>query len=478
MNTGRNDPCPCGSGKKYKHCCLATTQAAVSVEPDVIAAQRKAHEWLDARFGKRMRSQIASEYFEIVLESGNDQNDTPLSSFLDSLSAGENYTLNTGLNDWALHETTYERHGVVARGIEWVLKASDIRLTPPQRAFLQAVLPSYMRIYEVTGVELERGLLLRDLLKPEEPALFVHEISATRGVEPGSIIGARVIGYGDRRELGGSIYPLSPIGSLEILHEFRLLTNDSLDDETTGPDVVDELDPDRALAGLIRDNWLLDRLYLPYQRALPTQSINIIEDEYDVFDVAALESAFDASGTMKALPSRGGWMHLPNEDEPDMTGHFVLHPLDENNESILTRIALHSPNEAGADAGRLWLEHSFGIHVQYRERSHVDVGGDDSFRVPTPAIDAEGIATTTPEQRTAQTQQRYETDYTDWCDTPLTILGARTPRVMLDAAHDRVRVQLLLRVYDEIEESFAQIEKRSPVSFDFLRKELDLLDAG
>ena len=22
---GRNDPCPCGSGKKYKHCCLAKT---------------------------------------------------------------------------------------------------------------------------------------------------------------------------------------------------------------------------------------------------------------------------------------------------------------------------------------------------------------------------------------------------------------------------------------------------------------------
>ena len=22
MKTGRNDPCPCGSGRKYKHCCL------------------------------------------------------------------------------------------------------------------------------------------------------------------------------------------------------------------------------------------------------------------------------------------------------------------------------------------------------------------------------------------------------------------------------------------------------------------------
>ncbi|MFQ5601286.1 MAG: SEC-C metal-binding domain-containing protein [Candidatus Krumholzibacteriia bacterium] len=27
-NAGRNDPCPCGSGRKYKRCCLAKDQAA------------------------------------------------------------------------------------------------------------------------------------------------------------------------------------------------------------------------------------------------------------------------------------------------------------------------------------------------------------------------------------------------------------------------------------------------------------------
>lgn len=26
MKTGRNDPCPCGSGKKYKQCCLQAQQ--------------------------------------------------------------------------------------------------------------------------------------------------------------------------------------------------------------------------------------------------------------------------------------------------------------------------------------------------------------------------------------------------------------------------------------------------------------------
>src|SRR5689334_22141208 len=28
MRVGRNDPCPCGSGKKYKKCCLAKDRAA------------------------------------------------------------------------------------------------------------------------------------------------------------------------------------------------------------------------------------------------------------------------------------------------------------------------------------------------------------------------------------------------------------------------------------------------------------------
>ncbi|MGA9652627.1 MAG: SEC-C metal-binding domain-containing protein, partial [Polyangia bacterium] len=32
-STGRNDPCACGSGKKYKKCHLADDQAAASAPP-------------------------------------------------------------------------------------------------------------------------------------------------------------------------------------------------------------------------------------------------------------------------------------------------------------------------------------------------------------------------------------------------------------------------------------------------------------
>ena len=34
---GRNDPCPCGSGKKYKKCCLSKTYTEVGKEDSIRA---------------------------------------------------------------------------------------------------------------------------------------------------------------------------------------------------------------------------------------------------------------------------------------------------------------------------------------------------------------------------------------------------------------------------------------------------------
>jgi tetratricopeptide (TPR) repeat protein len=50
--TGRNDPCPCGSGKKYKHCCLEKDQVAeharfaqaAAAAAEVAAARQKEKE--------------------------------------------------------------------------------------------------------------------------------------------------------------------------------------------------------------------------------------------------------------------------------------------------------------------------------------------------------------------------------------------------------------------------------------------------
>ena len=54
-STQRNSPCPCGSGKKYKHCCLRTSDAeraqtthatcADEVEVDLFTVDEGGHTW-------------------------------------------------------------------------------------------------------------------------------------------------------------------------------------------------------------------------------------------------------------------------------------------------------------------------------------------------------------------------------------------------------------------------------------------------
>lgn len=59
--TGRNDPCPCGSGKKYKHCCLEKDRAA-ELAPAI--AQRVE---LQAQEAKRVAQR--KDYQDELLES-------------------------------------------------------------------------------------------------------------------------------------------------------------------------------------------------------------------------------------------------------------------------------------------------------------------------------------------------------------------------------------------------------------------------
>jgi tetratricopeptide (TPR) repeat protein len=64
--TGRNDPCPCGSGKKYKQCCLARDEAAATATR---AAQAAA---VPARRAESLRSlQIIDHDTDELTETSN-----------------------------------------------------------------------------------------------------------------------------------------------------------------------------------------------------------------------------------------------------------------------------------------------------------------------------------------------------------------------------------------------------------------------
>ena len=72
---GRNDPCPCGSGKKYKQCCQKNMSEGTSVPRHKITAK-----WLNAPQGPNLMERTFGEsiastgrVFEISSDKDTDE---------------------------------------------------------------------------------------------------------------------------------------------------------------------------------------------------------------------------------------------------------------------------------------------------------------------------------------------------------------------------------------------------------------------
>ena len=64
---GRNDPCPCGSGKKYKQCCLKAQEAQLTEsQQERSYAVPKAIDWLQTRHGKAMQTALHNGFFGVL----------------------------------------------------------------------------------------------------------------------------------------------------------------------------------------------------------------------------------------------------------------------------------------------------------------------------------------------------------------------------------------------------------------------------
>jgi tetratricopeptide (TPR) repeat protein len=77
--TGRNDPCPCGSGKKYKHCCLHKDQTAELAKRAAERAEWEAH---------RAQHREPIEGFWTAAPDDYDQLDADSNAVVDLIDAG------------------------------------------------------------------------------------------------------------------------------------------------------------------------------------------------------------------------------------------------------------------------------------------------------------------------------------------------------------------------------------------------------
>jgi hypothetical protein len=189
-STGRNDPCPCGSGRKFKHCCL---QKADTEDQARLRVRRAEGRMVDTllpfaldRFGKAFFGHAWSDFFV-----GDPPDGSPL----------EVPEFDPMFVPWFLtlfvrdpHDDVVEAHWPDEPvGLHW-LRTEAALLDDLTREWLLAACRSPMSVFVVTGVAPGRSADLRDIVTGR--SFHVLEQSGTDGLKPTDLYFARVVTAG------------------------------------------------------------------------------------------------------------------------------------------------------------------------------------------------------------------------------------------------------------------------------------------
>jgi hypothetical protein len=459
---GRNDPCPCGSGKKYKRCCLEKDAPAPGAwtagERDSALASlmrfaRRAG--LDGDraaaeltfWGKRLAKLTEAEAREAV-----DSEESRLFFY-----------------EWFVFDCPLHGGGTV---VERFLARDGGGLRSGERRYLERMRLSHLRPYEVQAVRLDEGLDLLDLWANKR--VRVRERLATRQLVPWDVLAARVIlGPEGEPVLDGSPY-LYPARDKElILRVLRRLGR------SVRPKLPRRDEPTffKSIGMVFHDLWL----ELVARRPLPT-SVTAEGDEvvlcravFDVRDRAALEAAL-ANHPELEREDDGSYAWLAEKaDEAGFRRGFGRFVLEKG------RVVLETMSRQRAERGRALLEAAAGPAVAYRATSSESVAralerrrARPGARDRRPAAPEDEVP---PEVAAEVLRGFYERHYRGWLDEPLPALDGRTPREAAGLKSARPKVIALLKDMEN-HSARERLEGRPAYDFGWMWGELGLPRPG
>jgi hypothetical protein len=446
---GRNDPCPCGSGKKYKKCHLRADQAQQQLE-----SKKAAIHQLDQQLVHEMSLFAMRRFEDEWLRYAKD--------FVDAIDAIA----------LSAHWSVYH-YGIQGRTIrEWFCEEHARDLSVAERAWLSAQEDTWLSVWEVTEVQPGESLMLEDLLTRE--VRHVREAQGSETLAKRDALLGRIVEHEGLAVLCGvHPHPLPPTAAAEVvrrargrLRRKRAVPVERLQDEAMGRYLI------RRWEEAVEE---LDRCY-----ASPPQLHNTDGDPLLLTtDHFELDPANRCEVESRLAVLEG--VEVPDPDDERSAYTFIRPgnlrpqnaavPLLENTvigRAWLSGAELHveTNSTVRADALLERIEAACGDLIRHRVRDHSDPLS--SAQPPTELVSGGSAPPPEAQQLVLDFKAQH---YADWLDQPLPALAGRTPREAAQTPSGRSEVEVLLKEMENL-------EQRMPVGarFDFsqLRTELAL----
>lgn len=443
---GRNDPCPCGSGRKFKLCCAGprAPRAAYTREERESALERLVEFGAQARF---------AGHHEVVgmLFWPNPESRERAYSVLDE--AGREQESFRFLW-WSHCDADYEPGRSLA---DLLLETKGWQIGSGERAFLARVAASRLALYEVTRVQPGEGLGLRDLVGGEET--WVRERSASRQLVPWDLLAARVFeGTGGHPVVEGDSYLFRRADKAAILDALKREHR-----KTPGQPLPEFL---KRCGHLFHWIWLDLVLFRPPPTLVNEDgdAVELGRSVYDIRDLAALEEGVDGHPAFERADG-GSWSC---REVAEGEGR-ILGTLTREGEALV----VEAFSRRRVARVRRLLAEAAGDSVRYRWTRYEDPW-DRVAREPPPAEQEAGLEDALPPEVKERVEREFKDQhYRSWADLPVPAFGGRSPREAVRTPRGREEVVDLLK-------DFENAEARGPRPYDFtwLWEELGLDHPG
>ena len=483
MKLRRNAPCYCGSGKKYKHCCLNAGAVPVTVTAPADLTWHRLRALLVGYPTDMMRF-IVEAYGPFALHeawaafTGDDEPeydpDTPLMQlfmpwFFHSWTPDP---FDTEVVDESLHDVPPTKAYLAAKGDQ---------LDPVLRRYLESLLTAPFTFFEVLACNPGTGMTLRDVMTREEHA--VTERSASQGMRAGDLLFGQLASV-DRLTMleasnGFAIPPMekAPIVELraQIASAYPAITHHVLRDW------------DFELIELFHE--IADRLFNPELPILQNTDGEPISPHKLVFDLnLSPQTAFDALKHLALDESDEDLLADARRDADDkLTGVRFCWKKRGNNKhaewdnTVLgwieidgRRLVAEVNSEPRADAIRNQIETALREDVRYRA---------SEIQSPEKIMADLAAGGAPPEERNALAElpevrekisAMMAAHWEHWVDQPIPMLGNQTP---MEAVKNPDRREIVESIVIQAERDGPRLQT-DDIVFRRLRERLGLAGRG
>ncbi|MCH8227919.1 MAG: SEC-C domain-containing protein [Proteobacteria bacterium] len=461
---GRNDPCPCGSGKKYKKCCLAK-QAVQVASLNWLKMRRTEGELIhvllkhaDKYYGQEAVGEAWDE-FSLCNQVPMDPDSQP--------------ELDTAFLPWFVFNWIPDNAGVdeaehypEMQVAMHYLENKNSRLDSFQRRFIAEICSQPYSFFVVTNVDPGKRLSLRDLLLGRE--ISVHERQASATLRKGSIIYSRIIAMDDNSIMVGCAPTVIPPNYLNQFIDIR----ENMAKKFPNFDQNFLLEYDTELRRIYYD--IREELYNP---AFP-QLLNTDDDPlqltklyytlkctpHDALDALVTlsmakdadeflhEGKFDNHGELVSIEfpwlKKGNKKHVGWDNT--VMGHIIING---------DQLTIDVNSQKRADAIKRKLVHRLGKRTVFRNAviQSAEKKLEEIVNRPPDAKQESARAQSEELQLIPEIQEQLqemaEQHWKAWLDTPLPALKEQTPREAAETKLGRERLEALLLQFEQRNES-------------------------